>query len=130
MTPFTIAIPDADLADLKRRLDATLLPGDFGNADWRYGVASAYLTDLLDHWRTRYDWRVHERAMNAYAQFTTEIDGVPVHVLHRKGRGPKPIPLLLGHGWPWTFWDMRKILGPLSDPAAHGGDAADAFDLV
>ncbi len=130
MTPFTIAIPDADLDGLRRRLDRAELPPDIANDDWRYGVTSAYMADLLDHWRHRYDWRAHERAMNAHAQFRTGIDGVPVHFMHVKGRGTRPLPLLLGHGWPWTFWDFRKVLGPLSDPAAHGGDPADAFDLV
>jgi len=130
MNPFVIDIPESQLADLRRRLDSTDLPPDYGNEDWRYGITSAYMAELLEHWRTRYDWREQERAMNAYAHFRTDIDGVPVHFVHHKGKGPRPIPLLLGHGWPWTFWDLHKVLGPLTDPAAHGGDASDAFDIV
>jgi len=130
MQPFTIAVADEVLADLDRRLAATRWADDFANDDWRYGVNVAYLKTLVDHWRHDYDWRERERQMNALPQFTTEVDGLRIHFVHRKGEGPKPIPLILTHGWPWTFWDFRKVVGPLADPAAHGGDPADAFDVV
>src|SRR4029079_2352534 len=70
------------------------------------------------------------RLMNALPQFTTEVDGLRIHFVHQKGKGPNPIPLIMRHGWPWTFWDYRKVIGPLTDPAAHGGDPADSFDVV
>ncbi|KQX22634.1 MULTISPECIES: epoxide hydrolase family protein [unclassified Sphingomonas] len=128
--PFKIDVPDAVLADLQDRLDRSRLAADFGNDDWRYGFNGDYLRELVDHWRTDYDWRAHEKAMNAFPHFRTEIDGVPIHFIHVKGKGPNPTPLILTHGWPWTFWDYRELIGPLSDPAAYGGDPADAFDIV
>ena len=129
--PFRIAIEEADLADLRDRLRRTRWPQEIGdNADWQAGTNLAYMRALTDYWLNGYDWRAQEAAMNALPQFRTAIDQVPVHFVHVKGRGPSPMPLVINHGWPWTFWDMRKIIGPLSDPAAHGGDPADAFDIV
>lgn len=128
--PFTIAIPDEQIADLHQRLARTRLAEDFANDDWRYGTNGAYLKELIAYWHDHYDWRAHEREMNAWPHFRTVIDEVPIHFIHVRGKGPKPIPLILSHGWPWTFWDFRKVIGPLSDPAAHGGDPRDAFDVV
>ena len=128
--PFQIAVPEARLDDLRRRLvDARFAP-EFENADWRYGTSGGYLRELVAYWRSRYDWRAHERAMNAHPQFQVPIEGIPIHFIHVEGRGPRPLPLLLTHGWPWTFWDFAKVIGPLSDPAAHSGDPADAFDVI
>lgn len=128
--PFTIHIPESDLTDLHARLRRTRLAPEFANDDWRYGANGDYLRELLHYWETGYDWRVHERAINALPNFKTTLDGIPIHFIHVKGRGPRPVPLILSHGWPWTFWDWHKVIGPLTDPAAHGGDAADAFDVV
>ena len=128
--PFRIAIPDADLDDLRSRLRATRWAPDFGNADWRYGVEAGWLREMAAYWADQYDWRAQEAAMNAVPQFRVVIDSVPIHFAHVRGKGPNPVPLVLTHGWPWTFWDFRKLIGPLTDPAAHGGDAADAFALV
>jgi pimeloyl-ACP methyl ester carboxylesterase len=128
--PFQVAIPDADLDDLRARLERTRWSPEYANDDWRYGARGDYLRELVAHWLTRFDWRAQERAINAVAQFRTSIDGIPIHFVHVRGKGPRPIPLLLGHGWPWTFWDLKKVIGPLSDPAAHGGDPGDAFDVV
>ena len=130
VTPFTVNVPDAELADLRERLRRTRLAPEFANDDWRYGANGDYLRELLRYWESGYDWRQHERAINSVPNFKTSIDGVPIHFIHQKGKGPQPIPLILSHGWPWTFWDWHKVIGPLSDPAAHGGDAADAFDVV
>jgi pimeloyl-ACP methyl ester carboxylesterase len=127
---FVIDIPQARLDELKRRLDHVAWPHDFDNDDWRYGVPADYLRGLVDEWRDGFDWRAQEAAMNAWPHRRVEIDGLPIHFLHAKGRGPAPIPLILSHGWPWTFWDFHALIGPLSDPAAHGGDPADAFDVV
>jgi len=127
---FTIAIPDAALDDLARRLEHTRWAEDFANDAWAYGAEAGYLHDLVGYWRSGYDWRRHEAAMNRFAHFRTILDGVPIHFIHERGRGPDPVPLILSHGWPWTFWDWHKVIGPLTDPAAHGGDPADAFDVV
>jgi pimeloyl-ACP methyl ester carboxylesterase len=128
--PFTIDVPEDVLRDLKRRLSAARWAHDFANAGWEYGTNGDYLRALVEYWREHYDWRQHERAMNAWPHFRTTIDDVPIHFIHVRGKGPKPVPLILTHGWPWTFWDFRQVIGPLSDPAAHGGDPADAFDVV
>ncbi|HVN89906.1 MAG TPA: epoxide hydrolase [Candidatus Binataceae bacterium] len=127
---FTVAIPDAALADLKDRLARTRFPGDFGNPNWEYGTNTAYLKELVEYWRTQYDWRKVERQINSYANYKTEIDGVPIHFIHEPGKGPNPIPLILTHGWPWTFWDLHKVIRPLADPASYGDDPKDAFDVV
>ncbi len=128
--PFEVAIPQADLDDMLTRLRHTRWAHEFGNEDWAYGVNRAWLQDLVGYWTTQYDWRVHEARINAYPNYMAEIDGVPIHFLHVRGVGPSPKPLILSHGWPWTFWDWEKVIGPLTDPGAHGGDPADAFDVV
>ena len=128
--PFRIGVPDAVLRDLRMRLERTRWPTDYANDAWQYGTNTAYLKELVAYWIDGFDWRVQERAMNAHPQFQTKIDGMPIHFMHVRGKGPNPKPLILSHGWPWTFWEYRKVLGPLSDPASHGGDPADAFDLV
>ncbi len=128
--PFQVAIEQEVLDDLASRLERTRWPPDPGNEDWRYGVARSYLEQLVEHWRSGYDWRAQERAINALPQYRVSLDGVPLHFVHVRGVGPSPMPLILTHGWPWTFWDYRKVIGPLSDPAAHGGDPREAFDVV
>lgn len=128
--PFTISIPDAVLNDLRERLARTRFPRDFANDHWEYGTNVSYLKELIDYWHNRYDWRRHEREMNSLANYKTTIDGIPIHFIHEPGKGPQPMPLILSHGWPWTFWDFHKVIRPLSDPASHGGDPADAFDVV
>ncbi|HMD46186.1 MAG TPA: epoxide hydrolase, partial [Acidimicrobiales bacterium] len=128
--PFTIAVPDAVLEDLAQRLARVRWPGDPGNDDWRYGTNRRWLEELVDYWRDGYDWRVHEAAMNRFEHFRVVFDDVPVHYLLATGTGPAPMPLVLSHGWPWTFWDFGEVIGALADPGAHGGDPADAFDVV
>lgn len=128
--PFEVAIPDADLAELRARLRAARWADDLGNADWRYGVERGWLEEMVRYWRDDYDWRATEREINRLPQFRATIDDVPIHFVHIRGKGKNPMPLLLIHGWPWTFMDFHALTGPLSDPAAHGGDAADCFDLV
>jgi pimeloyl-ACP methyl ester carboxylesterase len=128
--PFEIAIPQSDLADMLTRLRRTRWAHEFGNDDWSYGVNRAWLQDLVSYWTGEYSWRDQEALMNSYPQFMATVDGIPVHFIHVRGNGPDPKPLILSHGWPWTFWDWHKVIGPLSDPAAYGGDPADAFDVV
>jgi pimeloyl-ACP methyl ester carboxylesterase len=115
---------------LQRRLRATDWPIDFANEDGRYGVSRSWLEPIIDYWRDGFDWRKQEAAINALPQFRVEIDGVPIHYVHARGRGPNPQPLIITHGWPWTFWDFRELIGPLTDPAAYGGDPAISFDVV
>ncbi len=128
--PFSVDIPESDLDALRNRLRDTRWADDLGNENWRYGVQREWLEDLVTYWRERYDWRAAEKAINAFPQFMVAIDGQPIHFLHVKGKGPNPTPLLLNHGWPWTFWDYKDVIGPLTDPAAYGGDPADAFDVI
>lgn len=127
---FKVKIPDAVLSDLKQRLSRVRYPIDFNNENWAYGTNRAYLEEIVAYWRDRYDWRRHEAEINRFAHYRTIIDGVPIHFIHEPGKGPKPIPLILSHGWPWTFWDLHKVIRPLADPAAFGADPADAFDVV
>jgi pimeloyl-ACP methyl ester carboxylesterase len=127
---FTVAIPDSVLNDLRERLARTRFAPDFANADWTFGTEAGYLKELIAYWRNRFDWRAVEREMNGYAHYRTTIDGMPIHFIHEPGKGPKPIPIIMSHGWPWTFWDLHKVIRPLADPAAHGGDARDAFDVI
>ena len=125
-----IQVPDDVLDDLRRRLNQTKWPLDAGNADGFYGVRRTELQRLVEYWADGYDWRKAERAMNAYEQYRVEVGGVPVHFMRKAGVGPRPIPLILSHGWPWTFWHWSKVIDPLADPAAYGGDPADAFDVI
>ncbi|WP_182880124.1 epoxide hydrolase family protein [Microbispora sp. H10949] len=130
LEPRPIHVPGDVLDDLRRRLELTRLPDDVGNDDWRYGVNGAYLRELVAYWRDGYDWRAAEAAINAYEHYQVEIDGVPVHFMRRPGAGPTPTPLILTHGWPWTFWHWSKVIDPLADPGAYGGDPAEAFDVI
>ena len=127
---FAIAVPEEQIEDLRRRLARTRWPLDPGNSDWRYGTNRAWLEDLVAYWREGYDWRVHEAAMNRFEHFRVTLDDVPVHFIHRRGVGPSPLPLVLTHGWPWTFWDFAETIDALADPGAHGGEPGDAFDVV
>ena len=128
--PFTIAIPDAVLIDLNDRLQCTRWPADFANDDWRYGANTAFVRDLAAYWQDGYDWRAREALMNAFPQFRTQMGGIPIHFIHVRGKGPAPIPIILNHGWPWTFWDFHKLIGRLTDPATHGGDPDVSFNVI
>jgi epoxide hydrolase len=129
-SPFRIAVPDAALADLRERLARTRFPDEIADAGWTYGANLAYVKELVAYWRDRYDWRRHEAALNAIPQFRTQVGDLGIHFLHVRGKGPKPFPLVITHGWPGSVAEFTKIVGPLADPAAHGGDPADAFDVV
>ncbi|MFI8997857.1 epoxide hydrolase family protein [Streptomyces sp. NPDC053542] len=128
--PFRIDVPQSDLDDLRDRLARTRWPDELPEAGWSYGVSKDYLADLVEHWRTAYDWRRHEARLNHFPQFTTEIDGQNIHFLHVRSPEPDATPLVLTHGWPSTVYDFVDVLGPLTDPARHGGDPADAFHVV
>jgi len=127
---FTIAVPDEVLADLRERLARTRLPGEVRDSGWDYGTNLGYLKELIDYWRTKYDWRKHERELNALRHFKVTINGCPIHFIHQPGVGPNPKPLLLLHGWPGSIAEFQQIIPMLTDPARHGGDAGDAFTVV
>ncbi|WP_405495034.1 epoxide hydrolase family protein [Nocardia sp. NBC_00511] len=126
--PFSIDIPGSDLEDLRTRLAATRWPEELPGVGWEYGIPTSYVRELAEYWGTGYDWRAHEADANRYPQFVTEIDGQRVHFTHVCSAVADALPLLLVHGWP--FEDFTAMIGPLTDPAAHGGDPADAFHLV
>lgn len=128
--PFTINVPQADLDDLRGRLERTRWPSELPGVGWSRGVPLSYLKELAEHWRTSYDWRVHEARLNTFPQFTTTIDGQNIHFLHIRSPHPEALPLILTHGWPGSIVEFLEVIGPLSDPSAHGGDPADAFHLV
>jgi pimeloyl-ACP methyl ester carboxylesterase len=130
LEPFTVAVPGEDLAELTRRLKATRWARDPRNEDQVYGISTSYLKDLVDYWIDGFDWRAAERELNEFTHHRVNVDGVPVHFIREPGRGPAPIPLILSHGWPWTFWFWSKVIRPLADPASYGGDPADAFDVI
>lgn len=125
-----VHVPDDELDDLRSRLRATRYIRTPPVPDWGSGVPVAYLHELLDHWRQRFDWRALESRINSFTNLRVDIDGLGVHCLHVRGRGPKPAPILLVHGWPGSFVEMLDLADLLADPEAHGGDQADAFDVV
>jgi epoxide hydrolase len=128
--PFRIEISDAELEDLRDRLAKTRWPDELPGVGWSYGVALDFVKDMTEHWRSSFDWRKQEALLNEIPQFTTTIDGTNVHFLHVRSPEPNPLPLILTHGWPGSVAEFLDVIGPLSDPRSHGGDAADAFDLV
>ncbi len=130
LRPFTIEVSDAELDDLRARLAATRFPAPIPGSGWDYGTDSEYLEALCGYWRDHYDWRVWEARLNAFAQWKTEIDGVDLHFLHVRSPHEDAFPLIITHGWPGSIVEFHKVIGPLTDPTAHGGDAADAFHVV
>ena len=130
ITPFHLDIPQAQLDDLRHRLDNTRWPAPLPGDGWDTGVPTGWLAELVDYWRTGYDWRAAEAQLNAFPQFTTEIDGQRIHFLHVRSPEPDAFPLVLTHGWPGSVVEFLDVIGPLTDPRAHGGDPADAFHLV
>ena len=128
--PFTIAVEDRVLEDLRQRLADTRWPDEIPNSGWEYGSNLAYIKELVEYWRTDFDWRAQEAKLNEFNHFKSEVDGLDIHFVHEKGKGPNPIPLIITHGWPSCFFEMTKIIPLLCDPASHGGDAAESFDVV
>jgi pimeloyl-ACP methyl ester carboxylesterase len=127
---FKIQVSDAMLADLQQRLARTRFPGEIPGTGWDYGTDLAYLKQLVEYWRDGFDWRAAEHRLNQFDQFTTNIDGVDIHFVHQRSRNPKALPLAITHGWPGSFAEFTKIIGPLTDPVAHGGRTEDAFHVV
>jgi microsomal epoxide hydrolase len=130
VTPFRIDIPQADLDDLGARLARTRWPDEIPGAGWDYGIPLDVARELAEYWRTGYDWRAHERQLNEFPQFTTTIDGQRVHFMHVRSPEPDAVPLVMTHGWPGSVVEFTQVIGPLTNPRAHGGDPASAFHLV
>jgi len=128
--PFRVDMPDEAIADLRRRIGAARLPTKELVTDRSQGVQLATIQELARYWTTEYDWRKCEATLNALPMFTTGIDGVDVHFIHVKSRHQNALPLIITHGWPGSVIEMLGVIGPLTDPTAHGGSAEDAFDLV
>ena len=130
IAPFKVEVPDDALEDLHDRLVRTRWPDELEGTDWDYGSNMAYVKELVDYWINEFDWRAQERTINSFSQFKTEIDGQGIHFVHERGKGPNPFPLLITHGWPSSFVEFQKIIPLLTDPASHGGDEADSFDVI
>jgi microsomal epoxide hydrolase len=130
IAPFHLTIPQTQIDDLRERLAKTRWPEEAPELDWSYGPPVAYLRNVVEYWRTAYDWRAAEAEINAYPQFTTKIDGHEVHFIHARSPEPNALPLLLTHGWAGSIMEFLRLIGPLTDPRAHGGDPADAFHVV
>ena len=128
--PFEITVPDSVLDDLKLRLEQTRLPDQLDGVGWDYGTELDYLTDLITYWREEFDWRAQEQQLNQFDQFKTRIDDLDIHFIHQRSPEADAIPMIITHGWPGSIAEFTKIIGPLTDPVAHGGAAEDAFHVV
>jgi pimeloyl-ACP methyl ester carboxylesterase len=128
--PFEVAIPEVELEDLRRRLKATRWPDGETPDDWSQGVPLSYMREVCQYWANDYDWRRCENLLNSMDQFQTEIDGLDIHFLHIRSPHAKALPLLISHGWPGSILEFRHVVGPLTNPTAHGGEASDAFHVI
>ena len=129
-SPFQVDVPEDFLADLRSRLERVRWPDEIPGGGWTYGTDLTYMRDLVAYWRDGYDWRAEEAGLNALPQFTVPVAGIDLHFVHAEGTGPDPLPLLLAHGWPGSFYEFHRIIPMLTDPARFGGDPADAFTVV
>jgi hypothetical protein len=128
--PFRVEVPEEDLVELRRRIDATRWPKRETVGDDSQGVPLALMQELARYWATEYDWRKCEARLNALPQFMTEIDGLDIHFVHVRSKHEDALPLVVCHGWPGSPVEQLKLIGPLTDPTAHGASASDAFHLV
>lgn len=127
---FTIQISDQVLTDLKTRLDHIRWPYELLNSGWERGTKKDYLQSLVSYWRNEYDWRAQEKELNNYSQFKCNIDGIDIHFVQVRGKGPNALPIILTHGWPDSFIRYKKVISLLTDPASFGGDPNDSFDVI
>jgi len=128
--PFVMAVPEALLNDLRQRLALTRWPDEIPGAGWHYGANLAYVKELVHYWQHQYDWRAQECLLNGFPQYRVQLEDITLHYIHQPGVGPAPMPLLLSHGWPGSIYEFVHVIGPLTDPARHGGDPRDAFTVV
>jgi pimeloyl-ACP methyl ester carboxylesterase len=130
ITPFQTPVDDDALADLRRRLEAVRWPTAETVDDWSQGTPLAFLQRVCAHWRDEYDWHDRAALLDGHSQFTTTIDDLRIHFVHVRSPEPNALPLVLTHGWPGSIVEFQDVIGPLADPAAHGGDPADAFHVI
>ena len=130
MHPFTIQIEDSILKDLEVRLSRTRLPDQLEGSGWDYGSDRQYMEELLEYWRNQYNWRKHEAQLNELDHFKTEIQGIDMHFIHVRSKHSDALPLVITHGWPGSVYEFMDVIGPLTNPEAHGGTSQDAFHLV
>ena len=128
--PFRIDVPKNVLEDLKRRLNETRWPDEIPESSWQYGTSLSYMKELTDYWQNEYDWHIHEKRMNQFNQYKVIINDIDLHYIHVPGIGPDPKPLLISHGWPGSIYEFVHVIGPLTNPAAYGGDKKDAFTVI
>src|SRR5215470_8983611 len=128
--PFRVDIPQTVINRIVARVKSTRLPDRLDSQDWRYGANWEYMRSLAAYWTTQFDWRKAEANLNRYPQFIARVDDYDIHFYHVKGQGPKPLPLVLTHGWPGSVFEFLEAIGPLTDPAKYGGSPDDAFDVV
>lgn len=127
---FQISIPQPVLDDLRERLANTRWPDEVANTSWDYGANLGYMKELVDYWQHKYDWRKQEAELNKLAQFKAEIDGMNIHFVYSRGKGPNPMPIIITHGWPGSFFEIYKLIPLLTDPERYGGDPIDSFDVI
>ena len=130
LEPFTVSVDDKVIEDLKKRLALTRWPDEIPDSAWQYGSSLAYLKELVEYWLNDYDWSRAEELLNGFPQYMVSHEKVDLHFIHVPGKGPEPLPLIISHGWPGSIYEFVKVIGPLTDPAAYGGDPKDAFSLV
>jgi Predicted hydrolases or acyltransferases (alpha/beta hydrolase superfamily) len=128
--PFNIKIPQSVLDDLRGRLAHIRWTDEVEGSGWEHGISLEYMKELADHWLHTYDWRKHESTLNTFAQFKANVDGVGIHFIHERGKGPNPTPLLLIHGFPDSFYRYHKVIDRLTDPTKYGGDPNNSFDVI
>jgi pimeloyl-ACP methyl ester carboxylesterase len=128
--PFQLDVSDDILTDLRARLARLRWPDEAPGEPWAYGTGVKYMQELVEYWRERFDWRIQEKKLNSFRQFTVPLAGIQLHFIHEEGKGPKPLPLLLSHGWPGSILEFYKIIPMLTDPSRFGGDPADSFTVV
>ena len=128
--PYRVAVPQPLLDDLRERLRRTRWPDEVKDSGWDYGANLAYMKRLVEYWRSDFDWRAQEQAINAFAHFRADVEGLGIHFIHERGKGPNPMPLLITHGWPSSFAEMLKLVPLLTDPQSHGAYPGDSFHVV
>ena len=128
--PFEMHVAEDVLDDLGHRLSNTRWPDEIPDTGWDYGSNLKYMMELVEYWRTDFNWRAQEKLINSFDHFMVDVEGQAIHFIHERGTGPNPMPLILTHGWPGSFFEMHKIIPLLADPASHGGDPKDSFDVV
>jgi pimeloyl-ACP methyl ester carboxylesterase len=128
--PYSIPFSQPDVDDLRGRLRRIRWPDEVPGSQWEYGVELSFLKDICRYWEEQFDWKAQVERLSAYHHNRFASDGLQIHFIHERGKGPAPIPIVLTHGWPGSFVEMLRIIPMLTDPASHGGDAADSFDVV